>query len=192
MLAPVCGCVVSACFASASVWMPTLWRSTHSFAGGGTVVVRTSFGVTVSDTRPEMFRGPLSDMYDVYQGAAGGSPFASVVVLIGYPEHFLRYDVVNDGLPGAAPTIRGGFELPLSTHISQDFDIPVAIPVRVIWSAFARNCLWWTLACLAVESAVRLVIRARRSRRGKCLGCGYTLEASMAVCPECGRQAALK
>ena len=59
--------------------------------------------------------------------------------------------------------------------------------------SFATVPLWLPCA-VAVVSTAFLFYRdrrsARRSREGRCVGCGYDLSGVSAKCPECGREAA--
>lgn len=59
------------------------------------------------------------------------------------------------------------------------------------WKFNAIIVPYWALliplAILPLTGLRRLVIRARRKRRGQCLNCGYDLRQSPERCPECGR-----
>jgi hypothetical protein len=59
------------------------------------------------------------------------------------------------------------------------------------WKFSAILVPYWALliplAILPTFGFRRLIVRARRKRRGQCLACGYDLRQSPERCPECGR-----
>lgn len=64
-----------------------------------------------------------------------------------------------------------------------------ALPLTPMWGGLATNSLllaapWLALALLLATPGI--LIRWRRHRRGRCVGCGYQVPESSACCPECG------
>ncbi|MCI0629594.1 MAG: hypothetical protein L0Y44_02940 [Phycisphaerales bacterium] len=63
----------------------------------------------------------------------------------------------------------------------------VALPLRPLWLGLSANAAFygalWSLAIFGP----RTIRRTIRRRRGRCLACGYNLQANLAPgCPECG------
>ena len=63
---------------------------------------------------------------------------------------------------------------------------PRAIPLRLLWSSFAIDTLFYAVV-LWLPFAPFTLRRAIRRKRGLCIKCGYDLRhAEHEVCPECG------
>jgi hypothetical protein len=58
------------------------------------------------------------------------------------------------------------------------------------WTYSVLMMPYWALlvmlSILPLSGMPRLIVRRRRSRRGRCLSCGYDLSHSTGRCPECG------
>ena len=63
------------------------------------------------------------------------------------------------------------------------------IPIRPIWPGFAVNVLLNACVIGPLMLVPGWVVRARRRRRGACVGCGYAMAGlgAGARCPECGK-----
>lgn len=63
------------------------------------------------------------------------------------------------------------------------------IPIRPIWPGFAFNVLLNACVIGPLMLVPGWVVRARRRRRGACVGCGYAMAglAEGSRCPECGK-----
>jgi hypothetical protein len=102
-------------------------------------------------------------------------------IALGWPLPAFAID--SDQLPPCET--RGGWLFPRSPTGGQR-----VLAWRPTPLGFALDTLLYA-ACLAgLAAGVRLLIRARRRRRGACAACGYSLAglAGVAACPECGSE----
>ena len=97
-----------------------------------------------------------------------GWPWRALVSRASFDQGTKRWTTAGWGLP--------------STQASP---VPKLLPMEVFWPGF--------LACSALYSLpisgpvlAKVLVRARRRRRGWCIRCGYDLSGSPAGCPECG------
>jgi hypothetical protein len=83
---------------------------------------------------------------------------------------------------------RGGKVLPSPPGIRMRF-----LAWRPLARGLAVDTLFYAAALAGLVGGARLVVRARRRRRGVCPACAYDLRglAADGVCPECGRPARL-
>lgn len=63
------------------------------------------------------------------------------------------------------------------------------LPVVPIWRGFIINTLTFSIPLLLSSTAIRMVRRSHRRRRGHCANCGYAIRQcgpASQTCPECG------
>ena len=68
-------------------------------------------------------------------------------------------------------------------------DTSLAIPRTPLWPGFAVDTAFYGVLAFLAWSAPGPIRRHSRRRHGRCLRCGYNLNASAGVCPECGSAA---
>lgn len=64
------------------------------------------------------------------------------------------------------------------------------LPLLPYWPGLLADAAFWGLPVPLITLSVSALRRARRRRRGRCIGCGYDLSGCGAVCPECGQRRA--
>ncbi len=83
----------------------------------------------------------------------------------------------------------GAIELPLSPFAGPMGFFPKVLPLRLIWTGFAINTLFYAVSVWLLWSSPFAVRRFIRRKRGLCIKCGYDLRGHSGgggVCPECG------
>ncbi|UYV12611.1 MAG: hypothetical protein NCW75_15125 [Phycisphaera sp.] len=67
-----------------------------------------------------------------------------------------------------------------------------ALPLLPLWPGFLLNTLFYAVLTFALVRTPRVLRRALRRRRGRCVGCGYDRDGldTDAACPECGARVA--
>lgn len=95
-------------------------------------------------------------------------------------------------------SVSGGIELwrglPLANPSQNAYRHPpdpldrFALPLRPLWPGFLINTFFYAILAFALVRTPRVVRRAIRRRRGRCVGCGYDRDGldPEAACPECG------
>jgi hypothetical protein len=118
------------------------------------------------DPRPAFLRPPPPEGYTTVEAVSAGWPW--------HAAHGLRYRARGN------PSLdRGLVALPLG----RSGDV---LPVLPIWTGLLGNTLLYGGTLLLAWWLLRGRRVARRRARGECLACGYTLDAGMERCPECG------
>lgn len=60
------------------------------------------------------------------------------------------------------------------------------IPTEPVWLGLLGNTILYACATIALVVLVRVLRRAHRRRRTRCIACGYDMSGGTTVCPECG------
>jgi hypothetical protein len=132
------------------------------------------------DSLPPWAMRSLPDTWSAAPGTGSTGPVSYARnIAIGWP--LLAFSM--DGKTSSFHGYHGGREF--AAHPVRTLSV---LAWRTIPLGFALDSLIWG-ACLAgIVGGPRLLIRARRRRRGACAGCGYDLRglADGAACPECG------
>lgn len=63
---------------------------------------------------------------------------------------------------------------------------PEVFPRVPLWSGLILNTLFYAALIIGPVVPVRLLRRARRRRRNRCVACRYDMAGGGTVCPECG------
>ncbi|MHC5005202.1 MAG: hypothetical protein ACYTJ0_19020 [Planctomycetota bacterium] len=100
----------------------------------------------------------------------------------GFPLRCVRSYVRFEGANGSVRSVRHGLELA---------DAPlIVLGLSPVWPGFAINTALYAAALWLLIAGPFAVRRLLRSRRGRCVACGYDLARGRGgACPECGRSA---
>ena len=100
---------------------------------------------------------------------------------------------VEHGFPLAAAFARRGVSTGGRTMTRDEgwiewrlFGRGVATPARPLWLGLAGNTMVYACSTIALVVLFRVLRRAHRRRRTRCIACGYDVSGGGNVCPECG------
>ncbi len=119
--------------------------------------------------------------------------FSMKRIRYGLPMNSVRLDRYNTNASNLPQASLDAFTDELGKKAGLSDGIPITwnawtrhFPVVPMWGGLIVDILFWSVLWYALGS-VRGKIRSWRfSRKGRCVGCGYSLEGT-AGCPECGR-----
>lgn len=78
------------------------------------------------------------------------------------------------------------FAIPSRGHAANELAGAILLPYLPYWPGLLADTLFYGVLFASLHQFVGWGRRARRRRRGLCVGCGYDMAGIDGVCPECG------
>jgi hypothetical protein len=113
------------------------------------------------------------------------------IIGAGWPYRAFRYEVRGVGTPGQPDNIVINGLIIGNKRLARhyNYDIPLAMPVGVIWQGLAANSAIYAATGMLLGYARRRLVTAIRVRQARCPNCGYIRHSEKQVlCSECGER----
>lgn len=126
------------------------------------------------------------------QTDAGGEPVAKAIEAFGIPMRSMRSSIVRENAQYNMLDSRGEYYHGLVPYVSGNTQMilskPLGLPMHPILIGTVANSIVYGVFIYTIIRLSRAWQSIRRSRKGRCVQCGYDLVGiADAACPECGR-----